>query len=83
MPHRGSLHARRRVGAYPTPFLDVHTEDGTNAMVSEGWDDVRYDDVVPVRLRGTLVVDDNGEPAGLTDLRAERRLACPSSSSSS
>jgi hypothetical protein len=34
MPHRGSLHARRRVGAYPTPFLDVHTEDGTNAMVS-------------------------------------------------
>lgn len=73
MPHRGSLHARRR-GAYPTPFLDVRTEDGTNAMVSSGWDDISYDDVVPHRLRGTLILDEDGDLAALIDLTADRRL---------
>jgi hypothetical protein len=72
MPHRGTSHARRR-GLVELPFAPV-MDDGTATYIADDFDDVRYDDVVPVRLRGTLLVDDNGEPAGLTDLRAERRL---------
>jgi hypothetical protein len=51
-------------------------DEGTDNFVSIDFDDVRYDDVMPRahRLRGTLVLDDDGEPAGLNDLRAERRL---------
>jgi hypothetical protein len=47
-----------------------------SAHVTPEWDDCRYDDVLrpALRVRATLLVDDNGEPAGLTDLRAERRL---------
>lgn len=74
MSHRGQAHARRRVAAYPTPFRDLHTEDGTTAMISGEWDDCRYDDVIPHRFRGTLLIDEHGEPAGLTDLVADRSL---------
>lgn len=72
MPHRGSLHARRRprlAMAY-APVM----ADGTTTYIADDFDDVSYDDVLPIRLRGTLVVDDNGEPAALTDLTVDRRL---------
>jgi len=79
MAHRGQAHAARRRCSNPTPFRDVfhdvHTEDGTNAMVSREWDATTYDDVIPHRLRGTLVLNDDGEPAELTDLVADRRFA--------
>lgn len=72
MPHRGQAHARRRACA-DFPYAPV-MDDGTATYIADDFDDVRYDDIVPIRLRGTLVIDDNGEPAGLTDLHADRHL---------
>jgi hypothetical protein len=68
MPHRGTSHARRRTHS---AYQDRETFD---RVVLPEFDTATYDDVIPIRLRGTLLVDDNGEPAALTDLRAERRL---------
>jgi hypothetical protein len=70
MPHRGCKHANRR------RFVVFLADEGTNTTISDDFDDVRYDDVMPRahRLRGTLVLDEEGEIADLNDLRAERRL---------
>lgn len=69
MPHRGQAHARRRSMVFFRP------DDGTDNCVSADFDDTTYDDVVPHRLRGTLVISEEGEPTELVDLRADRRLA--------
>lgn len=72
MSHRGQAHARRRV--LSAAWRDDDPAVGLSLV--QDFDDVRYDDVMPRahRLRGTMVIDDDGEPAGLNDLRAERRL---------
>ena len=76
MPQRATAHAARRRWLGLTLPEVVALEDGRNgSMVSREWDATTYDDVIPHRLRGTLVLDDDGEPAGLTDLVADRILA--------
>lgn len=46
-------------------------------VVTSEWDDCRYDDVLrpALRVKATLVLDDDGEPAGLTDMVVDRSLS--------
>jgi hypothetical protein len=67
MSHRGQAHARRRVALSSASLLGT-AWNGESAMVPRDWDATSYDDVIPHRLRATLVLDDDGDPAGLSDL---------------
>jgi hypothetical protein len=77
MPQRATAHAARRRASWlwTRAVNEQHAENGTAAMVSADWDATTYDDVIPHRLRGTLRLDDDGEPAALVDLVADRRMS--------
>lgn len=79
MSHRGTGHARRRriAADYAVDWtMDPLREYAS--VLSGDFDAVRYDDVLrpALRVRATLVVDENGEPASLTDItRDDVRLS--------
>lgn len=80
MSHRGTAHASRRrnflLGRQSVDWGLPQNEwaAATNSHVTPDFDDTTYDDVIPHRLRGTIILDEHGEPAGLTDLVADRSL---------
>jgi hypothetical protein len=71
MAHRGTAHARRRVSA-GWERVEAGVQRSTGPLLLSEWDATTYDDVVPHRLRGTLVLDDEGEPVELAGLVADR-----------
>jgi hypothetical protein len=78
MPHRAVARSRRR-GAVSLRAHDWELEPSIwgGAQLSREFDACRYDDLLrpALRVRATLVLDDNGEPASLTDMIADRSLS--------
>ena len=75
MSRRAVAHARRRRSA--DHAIDWTMMPGTAHQVCAEWDECRYDDVLrpALRVRATLVLDEHGEPAELTDIVPDRPLS--------
>lgn len=77
MPHRAIARSRRR-GAVSLRAHNWELEPSIwgGGQLSPEFDACRYDDLLrpALRVRATIVLDEEGEIAGLHDLRAERRL---------
>jgi len=77
MPRSAVARARRR-GAVSLRAHNWELEPSiwSGGQLTPEFDAVRYDDLLrpALRIRATLIVDEEGEIAGLNDLRAERRL---------
>jgi hypothetical protein len=78
MPRSAVARARRR-GAVCLRAHDWELEPSiwTGVPLTADFDAVRYDDVLrpALRVRATVVLDDDGEFAELTDARSDRSLS--------
>ena len=76
MSNRARALARRRCASALRAYDWTMAPTMSHVVTSE-WDDTTYDDLLrpALRVRATLVRDENGEPLELTDIRPDRSLS--------